>query len=281
MKVLLECLSCSLRQVLEAARMATGDPAEHTQIMDEAIELLTHYHEYPNSPAVAQEMHRIVKAHTGNLDPYVQIKQRDLALARGLMPDITRRVQGKADALYWSLKASATGNVLDSAIYADYENHHFDEEFEAPFAICDLPAFKERLQTAKSLLVIGDNTGETVFDCLLLKQFPHLTMTYAVRSAPVINDATMAEAIEAGIDQYAEVISTGCAAPGVMLEACNAEFLEIFHAADLVISKGQGNYETLSDAPRSVFFLLKAKCPVIANALGVHLNDYIFQYHAS
>ena len=278
MEVFLDCLPCILRQVLDASKMATDDTDLQQTIMDEAIVLLRRYGEYPNSPAIAREMHRIVKAHTGNTDPYTQVKKRDLKTALRLLPDLRRQLESREDRLYWALKAAATGNVLDSAITTNFDETRFDAEFEAPFAVCDAETLTEKLKTAKSLLIIGDNTGETAFDCLLLEQFPHLRLTYAVRSAPVINDATKEEALASGIGAYADIVSTGCDVPGVLLEECSDEFLSIFNSADIVISKGQGNYETLSDCSREVFFLLKAKCPVIAKTLGVELNSFVFMY---
>ena len=278
MEVFLDCLPCILRQVLDASTMATDDTDLQQTIMDEAIGLLRRYGEYPNSPAIAREMHRIVKAHTGIADPYTQVKKRDLEAALRLMPDLRRQLEGREDRLYWALKAAATGNVLDSAITTNFDETRFDAEFEAPFAVCDADTLTEKLKTAKSLLIIGDNTGETAFDCLLLEQFPHLRLTYAVRSAPVINDATKEDALASGIGAYADIVSTGCDVPGVLLEECSDEFLSIFNSADIVISKGQGNYETLSDCPRGLFFLLKAKCPVIARSLDVELNSFVFMY---
>ncbi|HPF86488.1 MAG TPA: ARMT1-like domain-containing protein [Candidatus Limiplasma sp.] len=278
MKLFLECLPCILRQVWDASKMATDDAAVQEQIMQDAIGVLGRYREYRNSPHIAREMHRVVRAHTGNADPYVQVKQRDLDMALTLLPELERQLLQKDDRLYWALKASATGNVLDSAIYAAHDIGKFDAEFAQPFAICDDAVLRQKLQTAKTLLVIGDNTGETVFDCLLLKQFAHLKRTYAVRSAPVINDATMDEALASGLGDYAEVISTGCDSPGVLLDDCGADFKRLFFAADIVISKGQGNFETLSDCPRELFFLLKAKCPVIAHLFQVPLNGYVFKY---
>ena len=118
-----------------------------------------------------------------------------------------------------------------------------------------------------------------MFDCLLLQQLPSLELTYAVRSAPIINDATIEDAQASGLGQYARIISTGCVAPGVLLNECSEAFLDIFYNADIVISKGQGNYETLSDCDRELFFLLKAKCPVIAGLLDMGLNEFVFKFH--
>ena len=225
-------------------------------------------------------MHRIVKARTGSADPYKTVKQRDLQNALRLLPEVRRQVEGKKDPLYWALKAAAAGNAMDSAITIAYDIDRFDAEFETPFAVCDDAVLREKLRTAESLLLIGDNTGETVFDGLLLTQFPHLKLTYAVRGAPVLNDATADEAIASGLDRYADILSTGSDVPGVVPDECSDAFVAQFYHADIVISKGQGNFETLSDCPRDIFFLLKVKCPVVARLLGVGMNGYVFKYRA-
>ncbi len=109
---------------------------------------------------------------------------------------------------------------------------------------------------------------------MLLEQLSNLNLTYAVRNAPIINNATMEDAQASGLGQYARIVSTGCDAPGVLLDECSEAFLDIFYGADIVISKGQGNYETLSDCDRNIYFLLKAKCLVLAGLLDVGLNDF-------
>lgn len=138
-----------------------------------------------------------------------------------------------------------------------------------------------KLKKAKSLLIIGDNAGETVFDRVLIEDFLNLNITYAVRSEPIINDATIEDAYASGLEKCATLISTGCNAPGVILDECNEEFLNIFNNADIIISKGQGNYETLSEEKKEIFFLLKAKCPVISEKLGVSVNDYVFKWNGT
>ena len=280
MEVFVECLPCMLRGALEAAQIATDDQAVQRQIMEQAIGVLSNYQAYQNAPDIARHFQRIVKAQTGNTDPYLQIKQRDLDKALRLLPQVRSFVESQDDPLYWALKAAATGNVLDTAITLDYDTSGFDAEFKTPFAVCDQPVLLEKLKTAKTLLLIGDNTGETVLDTLVLRQFPNLALTYAVRDVPALNDTTMDEAIASGLDQFAEIISTGCDVPGVLLEECSEEFTECFFSSDIVIAKGQGNYETLSESPRDIFNLLKAKCPVIARVLDVPLNSFVFRYYA-
>ena len=280
MEIFMDCLPCILRQVLEASRMSTDNTELHRIIMDKAISVLSQYKSFRNSPEVAREMHRIVKAQTGNIDPYCQVKQRDLRMALSLYPKLKQLLKSKEDRLYWALKAGAIGNVLDSAICSGYDiERNIDEELDKPFAVCDAAILKRRLKTAKSLLIIGDNTGETVFDRLLLEQLPNVNLTYAVRSASIINDSTIEDAQASGLDKYAQIISTGCDAPGILFDECSEAFLNIFYSTDIVISKGQGNYETLSDCDRDIYFLLKAKCPVLAGLLGVDLNEYVFKYN--
>lgn len=279
MELLLECLPCVLRQVLEAARMTTDDTELHGNIMEQAIGVLSQYKSFRNSPEVVRELHKIVKTKTGNMDPYYQVKQRDLRMALSLYPNIKRIVENRKDRLYWALKAAAIGNILDSAICWEYViEGSMEKELEKPFKIDNTHIFEQQLKRTKNLLVIGDNTGETVFDCLLLEQIQNINLTYAVRSAPIINDATIQDALDSGVGEFAQIISTGCDAPGVLLNECNETFLDIFNNADIVISKGQGNYEALSDCDRDIYFLLKAKCPVIARVLGVGLNEYVFKY---
>lgn len=280
MEILLDCLPCILRQVLEASRMATDNTELHENIMTETIKLLSNYKMYSSSPEAGREAHQIVKKYTDVFDPYKDIKRDNINTALKLYPFLQQFLKGKQNRIYWALKIAATGNVIDSAVNADLNIEKCIEfEMNKEFAVCDLVHLEHQLEKAKSVLVIGDNAGETVFDRILLDELPHLNITYAVRSAPIINDATVEDAIASGLDQCSRVISTGCNAPGVILKECNKAFLDVFYNADIVISKGQGNYETLSDEKRNIFFLLKAKCKVLAQLIGGELNDYIFKYN--
>jgi uncharacterized protein with ATP-grasp and redox domains len=279
MQIFFDCLPCFLRQVLEAARMTTERTDLLENILDETIELISHYREYRYSPEIGREMHRIVEKYTGSEDPYKDVKQRNMEAALGVYPLLKRFLFKKNDRLYWALKTAATGNIIDSAINnnVNIENCIINE-LEKEFSICDMGEFSRKLKTAKSILFIGDNAGETVFDRVLAEELLYLDTTYAVRSEPVINDATLEDAYASGLDCCERIISSGCNSPGVIIEECSEEFLNIFNSTDIVISKGQGNYETLSENKRGIFFLLKAKCPVIAKKLDININDYVFKY---
>lgn len=280
MKIFLDCLPCMLKQVLEAARMATDDEKIQEQIIAEAINILTNYKNYSCSPDLAMALHGIVKEHTKNADPYRKTKDADIKAALKLYPGLKDFLKQKNNSLYWALKLAATGNNIDSAIYQDLDiNLCVEQELKKEFGKCDLPLFEEKLKTAETILIVGDNAGETVFDKVLAEALAPIKIIYAARNEPILNDATVQDARDSGLDECTRVISTGCNAPGAILNQCSDEFLTIFHDADIVLSKGQGNYEALSDCDREVFFLLKAKCPMIAARLGVDLNEYVFIRH--
>lgn len=280
MEIFLDCLPCVLRQVLEASRMATDEPEIQAKIMEKSVMILADYKSYRCSPDIVKDMHQVVKRLTGVSDPYKTIKERDINAAKKVEPFFKHYLEQKQNELYWALKIAATGNIIDSAIYSDINiESSIEIELAKEFSICDISALEEILKTAKSILIIGDNAGETVFDRVLIEYLAGYKITYAVRSEPIINDATLQDAYDSGLNDYADIITTGCGAPGAVLSQCSEEFLSAFSSADIVISKGQGNFEALSDCRRPLFFLLKAKCTMIAARLNVNLNDYVFKYH--
>lgn len=278
MQLFLECFPCLLRQVLEAARIASADEATQARIMDEAMAVLTQHHEFATAPALAQSMHEVVQRHSGLADPYAQIKARDMQAALRLEPFLTGFVDAGPDRVSRALKVAATGNVMDSALYSNLDIEScVAAELNKPFARFDLEAFETDLPGASTVLIIGDNAGEAVFDKVLARELAKThEVIFAVRGRPIINDVTADDARHVGIDTHATILSTGCPAPGAILDSCSDDFQRVFARIDLVISKGQGNFEALSDAPRTLFFLLKAKCPKVAHELDVEVGDFVF-----
>ncbi len=277
MELFLDCLPCMHRQVLEAARIATTDEACQARILDRAALTLARRSEFASAPAMAQAIHEIVRVETGVADPYASIKRRDLDAALTLEPLLRQFAADSDDPLRTALKVAATGNVMDSAIYSDLDIAAcVTEELRRPFARCDLTELSADLASARRVLVLGDNAGEVVFDKILLAALAAdgRELSYAVRGEPIINDATLDDARYAGVDAYASLVSSGSSAPGTILESCTEEFRELFRAADVVISKGQGNFESLSASGRPMYFLLKAKCALIAGRLGTAVGDY-------
>ncbi len=277
MKTYLDCLPCFVEQALRASRIATDDDKLIKQVLDEVGDMIK---EIPmeNTPAESGILiYGKIREITGVTDPYRKIKQQHIAEAKTLYPELEKMAMASDDPLLTAIRLAIAGNVIDLGI-----NKTFDivadvkKILKQDFGIFDYEAFKTKLAAAESILYIGDNAGESVFDKILIKQLKK-PVKYTVRSQPIINDATMEDALASGLDAVAELIESGSIAPGTILNRCTPEFMRIYRNADMVISKGQGNYEGLSDEKRTIFFLLKAKCPVIAGDLGVKEGDIILK----
>ena len=279
MKIFNECVPCLMRQAYEAAKMATNNLNIQQEILKKCAILISNFTDYNSSPELAYHMHNTVKMLTCNNDPYEDIKKKDILSALKLYPYLKKILNDKNNDLYTALKISAIGNIMDSAIFKDLDVMEcIDHQLDIDFTICDIEIFKKDIVKAKTLLILGDNAGEAVFDRIFIESLPeNLKVYYATRHAPIINDATLSDAKSAGLDNCSTLISSGCMTPGTVLKDCSDEFMDIFDKADIVISKGQGNYEGLEDYSRKVYFLLKAKCDMIANRFSVPVMSYIFK----
>ena len=288
MKVFLECLPCIMRQALDASRMSAGDDALQSAIMKRAVKITGDFENRRNSPEIAGAIHKMVAEMTGVTDPYREIKRKDMDTAFSLLPILRKYVceaKNASDGIHRALKVAAAGNSLDSAVYGggvspDLESL-IEKELGKPFASFDGRLFESIIfARPANILIVADNAGETVFDAVLAEKLYGISskIFYTVREKPILNDATIEEAVASGLSEYAEVISSGSTIPGTIVSDCNPAFRKIFNEADIVISKGQGNFETLSDEKRGIFYLLKTKCNVLANLLGTIVNDYVFVY---
>jgi uncharacterized protein with ATP-grasp and redox domains len=266
-----------MNQALRAGRIATNNEKKIKKLLDEVGKLIEKIPLENTPPETGAIIYKKVSEITNNFDPYKKIKEKNIKHAMQLYPELKFVVKESNDSLLTAIRLAVAGNVIDLGIDKEF---NIVEDIETilhqEFAVFDYELFKQELETAKEILYIGDNAGEAVFDKILIEKLGK-PVTFAVREIPVINDITFKEAKQIGIDKVAKVISSGSIAPGTILDLCSNEFIEIFNNADMVISKGQGNYEGLSGVNRSIFFLLKAKCPVIANNLGVKENDIILK----
>ena len=245
--------------------------------MDELGRNLKHISLENTPPETGRLIYRMVREITGNPDPFRDLKRESTQQALALYPSLKRVIDESGDSLLTAIRVAIAGNVIDFGASATYDiDTAIKDALEKDFAICDYSAFKRRLRESESILYVGDNAGETVFDKLLIEQMNKPT-TYVVREMPVINDATAEDAIQAGIDEIATIISSGTDAPGTILSTCSPEFKEILNSAEFVLAKGQGNYEGLSTEDHSIFFLLKAKCQIIADDIGVAKGDIVLK----
>jgi uncharacterized protein with ATP-grasp and redox domains len=277
MKVYLECYPCFFQQALKAARMITSDEELVHQILLEVNALLPKIMGDVTPPEIGREVYRIVSRLTGVKDPYREIKEKCTQQAFALYPTLKERVRLARDRLRKAIRIAIAGNVIDFGSNMPFDlKKDLETILTQKFAIDHYDVFTEALDRAKDILYIADNAGETVFDRVLIEEFGK-PVTYVVREHPIINDAVREDAIAAGIDKIADIMSSGTDAPGNILRLCSDEFLKIYEASDFIISKGQGNYEGLSGENRPIFFLLKAKCPVIAKHIGIEQGSIILK----
>jgi len=277
MKTYLDCLPCFLNQALRAARLATDDENKIKNVLDEVGMMLRNIPLESTPPESGRLIYHKVGEITANSDPYREIKSESTKKGLSLYPSLKSQVEKSNDRLLTAIRIAITGNVIDFGANWDFDiEDEIDEILVKDFAICDYNRFKDCLDEAHEVLYIGDNAGECVFDRILIEEMKK-PVIYVVRDVPIINDATYEDAEQAGIDKVATILSSGTDAPGTILKTCNAEFKNVYQKSKFIISKGQGNYEALSNEKRPIFFLLKAKCNVIANDIGVDEGDIILK----
>lgn len=280
MKTFLDCIPCFFRQTLDAVRLATDDQAIHERLLKEVLRVVSAMDLRQSPPAMGQRIHRLIRSLTGQSDPYRAMKDRFNRLALELYPKLRAQINGSANPLEAAVRLAIAGNVIDMGASTGVETDDVAEAIEHALSApldSDVRGFSEALSRARRILYLADNAGELVFDRLLLERMPVEKVSVAVRGFPVINDATMADAQVAGIPGLVEVIDNGSDAPGTILDDCSATFRRVFDQADLIVAKGQGNYETLSDESKNIFFVLKAKCPVIARDLGCPVGSLVLR----
>ncbi len=244
---------------------------------NEMISLYHNNRERLTAPEFARALHNILKVYTRNHDPYRNEKKESNDEALGMIPQLKKIIESSADPFNCALRLAIAGNIIDFAANDDFNlKATIDRALKDEFAIDHSAQLKEALSKAENILYLGDNAGEIVFDKLFIDTLGHPGITYAVRGAPVINDATMEDALYTGMQSSARVISNGYDAPSTIVGKSAAEFREYFDSADLIISKGQGNLEGLIDGNDSrIFYLLMVKCDVIAELLNVRKESLV------
>ena len=269
-----------MQQALRAGKISTQDPLLLQKILVEVGGMFADIPLQSTPPQTGRLIYQKISELTGIADPYAASKQKNMQQVAELYPHFRQLVQASADPLRQAVHLAIAGNVIDLGVNRDFEIQSAVEQIlQQDFAIDDYELFRQKIAEAENILYLGDNSAETYFDKLLLEVIDK-PIIYAVKERPIINDATRVEAQKAGIEQFAQIISSGSDAPGTILPLCNREFLQKFQEADLIISKGQGNFEGLSEQAAPIFFLLRAKCSVIAAELAVPLDSLILKYQS-
>jgi len=279
MKTYFDCIPCFVRQVLDSVRMITDDEQLHEKVMREALKMASGMDLSQSPPAMAQKIHRFIREMTGVDDPYLEVKNRFNTMALRLYPDLKEQIETSIDPIETAIRLAIAGNIIDFGVNSTVEPSQVEqtiaESLTDPLDTESLELFKDAITQAKDILYLGDNAGEIVFDRLLIERLPFEKITFVVKGGPILNDAVMKDAQNVGLTDVVDVIDNGSDAPGTILNGCSEKFRRRFDDADLIIAKGQGNYETLSDVDKNIFFLVRPKCNVLARHLGCEIGSLV------
>ncbi|MBN2446443.1 MAG: DUF89 family protein [Phycisphaerae bacterium] len=280
MRTVLECIPCFLRQTLGAVRLAGGDAECQERVMRAVLREAADFDRTLSPPAMGQRIHRLIRAELGGRDPYAEIKRQHNEFALNLYPELRERVLAAENSLEAAVRLAIAGNAIDMGVNSHVDVDQVAKIVEQALAVPlsgDVAEFAAAIDQARDILFLADNAGEIVFDRLLLEQLPLEKVTVAVRGRPVINDATRTDADEVGITALVPVIDNGADVPGTILGECDPAFRRRFDESDLIIAKGQGNYETLNDVPKNIYFVFMAKCQVVARHLNCDVGSMILR----
>ena len=270
-----------MKQAFNTIQVATNDEKIQFQFLQEVGKFIAE-NPFTSSPAdYCTPMYLRAAEMAGNSDVYCRVKQRQNESALALLEHIEAAVRAHPTPLLAAARIAGAGNLIDSGIGVPEDvEHALLAAAERPFGRDESQAFFEKLENCNSIIYLCDNAGEIVFDRLFVKimkeYYPQLRVIGVVKGSPIINDATLTDAGQTGFDLVVDkLITSGRGVVGTPLRGASAEFLEEFRNADLFLCKGQGNFETLDEEPGG-FLMLTAKCPAVADELGIQEGQAAF-----
>ena len=284
MKTHHDCIPCFVRQTLETIKLTTDDASLHEKALREILAILSRM-DFNKAPVImGRQIQHFIQRLSGNSDPYRALKQQFNQMALDLYPRLKNQVSSAKNAFETAARLALAGNVIDFGIGRMLESAQIAATIELALSANlegNIQSLERAARKARSILYLGDNCGEIVFDRLFIEQLIPDRVTYVVRSAPIINDVTMDDARFTGMTDQTRVIDNGSDAPGTLLPECSPEFKAAFENADLIIAKGQGNYETLHASDRPIVFMLNVKCPAVARHIGQEIGSYVIKTNAA
>ena len=279
MKVHLDCFPCFLRQSIIALRLGTRDAAVQEKIL-KAVLLDVEQGDTSRPPAYTTTfIHRRIRQLLGQ-DPFRQIKSEYNQIALALYPFLKKLVQESTDPLWTASRLAVAGNVIDFGIFTSVDiEGTVKRALHSPFAVDEYQAFKDALSDTEEVLYLLDNAGEIVFDRILIETMVSqgTRVIAVVKGSPVLNDCTRADAIEAGLPGVCEIIDNGSDGVGTILEWTSGDFQKRYAQMQFIVSKGQGNFETVSDPTKTIVYLFQSKCEVVSRELGLSLGSMILK----
>ncbi|RMD59005.1 MAG: DUF89 family protein [Nitrospirae bacterium] len=282
MRVHVDCYPCFVHQAILAIRLVNKNEEEQKEFIRTLLPFISEI-DISKTPAhTTTVMQRRIREML-NCDPFLSVKREYNKRALTMFSKLRDMVFNSRDPLWTATRLSIAGNIIDFSIFSSVDvEHSIERALNSPLSIDDYPSFREAVNNAENILLLADNAGEIVFDRLLvdiLQEGMKRHVVVGVKGGAVINDATIEDAKMAGfLEDHYKVIDNGADAIGTILEVCSDDFRHIFNNSDLIISKGQGNFETLHEIEKEhIFFLFQIKCDVVANVLGKKKGDMLLK----
>ncbi|MDI9401159.1 MAG: damage-control phosphatase ARMT1 family protein [Limisphaerales bacterium] len=273
----LDCIPCLVRQSLHVARMATPDEAIHEEVLRKTLRYASELN-LRQAPLLSQWVYQEVRKQSGLDDPFLEVKRESNRMAWKHYSKWKEIILKSDTPLVNAARMAIAGNIIDYGVNANLDTDDIpallEKSYEDPL-LGEVDEFLDTLREAKDILYLADNAGEIVFDRLFIELLNRDGITVVVKGGPAINDALMEDAQAARLQELCQVIDNGNDGPGTLLDYCSPEFVERFKKADMVIAKGQANYETLVGYPRSIYFLLKVKCPLVGTHIGSEVGSLV------
>ncbi len=279
-----QCIVCVLNQIQRLCQLLDCDERLTRNVFIQAARKISEMDFFSmTAPEFAEYIYDIFTEESGNRDPYKELRKSQNEMVLNQIDYFRKQIERSPDPLYMAIFYALLGNIID---YGNQELYNpdilFKKYHDISITLNDFPVFREKYLVSNKILVVADNAGEAVFDFLLLEEMkrlnPRACLFYAVRSKPAINDVLKLDAESIGIDRYATILESGSTFAGTRLHRANDIFKSVYYSADLVISKGQGNFETLETEPENILFVFKVKCATVAKHIGLKNGDLIMAF---
>ncbi|MEW6739834.1 MAG: damage-control phosphatase ARMT1 family protein [Nitrospirota bacterium] len=288
MKTHLDCFPCFLRQTLIAVRLGTKDEALQAEVLKGVMDEIKAT-DMSQPPAYSTTfLHRKIRQILGK-DPFKEIKSEYNQIALGLYPELKKKVERSRDPLWTASRLAIAGNVIDFGIFTSVDIiGTIEKALHSPITVDEYKSFKDAVEKNSEILYLLDNAGEILFDRILIEVLTGMgkKVKAVVKGEAVLNDSTIEDAEEVGLTNVCEIIDNGSDCIGTILEFTSSEFNKDFKSAGLIISKGQGNFETvyipeIMSGARDIFFLFQSKCDVVSKELGLSKGSMLLMKKAS
>lgn len=270
-----DCMRCLIKNAVDIPESASE--SDKLQYMQQVLKILANAPLTASAPEIVWEINKLKHTVLGLQNEFSELKQHFNAVILSYLPELRKRVQQAPDELMAAIQYSLVCNYIDFGAMEHVDETYLSTLLDEALNIQLDPVLYQRLQanlsSAKHLLFLTDNCGEIVADKLLIevirRHYPQLSITAMVRGEPVLNDATMEDAQQVGLTKLIHVIDNGNGIAGTCLEQLSTTAKFAVENADLILSKGQGNFETLRKCGLNIYYLFLCKCDMFAREFKV------------